>query len=286
LARSTERDAATGAYYDDLSSWTALAQVLGYGGGRRALTVHRALADPRAGGRPTVTRLHDLLLEALPVTTFNRVLDAGCGMGGTMIALAAKTTAAFTGLTLSPRQAAIGRRALARAGLAHRIEILVRSYDDPPERPFDAAIAIESLAHSPAPGTSLRAVASRLAPGGWLALVDDMPETAARGTQDLAAFQDGWRLPALWSAAEIATALRAQGLEVVADHDLTGELRPRTPGQIARLERLNRVFRAIAPTRGLRALLDSYRGGLALERLYRHGLMRYRLLVARKTGKA
>jgi hypothetical protein len=30
-------------------------------------------------------------------------------------------------------------------------------------------------------------------------------------------------------------------------------------------------------------LLDSYRGGLALERLYRDGLMRYRLLLARKT---
>jgi len=283
LARSTERDAATGAYYDDLSSWTALARFLGYGGGRRALTVHRALADPRAGGRPTVTRLHDLLLETLPVTTLRRVLDAGCGMGGTMIALAAKTSATFTGLTLSPHQAAIGQRAIARAGLANRVEILVGSYDDPPERPFDAAIAIESLAHSSAPGASLRAIASRLAPGGWLALVDDMPEAAARGTRDLEAFQDGWRLPALCGAAEIAATLRAQGLEIVADHDLTRELRPRTPEQIARLERLNRALRAIAPTHKLRTLLDSYRGGLALERLYRHGLMRYRLLVARKT---
>jgi hypothetical protein len=31
-----------------------------------------------------------------------------------------------------------------------------------------------------------------------------------------------------------------------------------------------------------RRLLDSYRGGLALERLSRDGLMSYRLLVARK----
>ena len=31
-----------------------------------ALTVHRALADPRAGGRPTFTRLHDVILERLP----------------------------------------------------------------------------------------------------------------------------------------------------------------------------------------------------------------------------
>jgi len=256
--------------------------LIGYGGGRRTLTVHRALADPRTGGHPATTRIHDLLLDALPVATFGHVLDAGCGMGGTMIALAAKSSAAFSGLTLSPHQAEIGRRAIARADLEDRIDIRVQSYDEPADRVFDAAIAIESLAHSAAPGKSLRAIAARIAPGGWLAIVDDMPEGAARGTADLATFQAGWRLPALWGAAEISAALRENGLTIVADHDLTSELRPRTPAQIARLERLNRALRAIAPTRGLRQLLDSYGGGLALERLYRHGLMTYRLLVARK----
>ena len=246
--------------------------------------MHRALADPRAAGRPTPKRIHDLLLDALPVATFGRVLDAGCGMGGTMIALAAQTSAAFTGLTLSPRQAEIGRQAIARAGLASRVEILVQSYDEPPVRSFDAAIAIESLAHSAAPGTSLGAIAARIEPGGWLAIVDDFPEIAARGTADLAAFQAGWRLPALWGAPEIAAALGACGFAIVADRDLTSELRPRTPAQIARLERLNLALRTIAPTRGLRALLDSYHGGLALERLYRQGLMRYRLLVARRAS--
>jgi hypothetical protein len=37
-----------------------------------------------------------------------------------------------------------------------------------------------------------------------------------------------------------------------------------------------------APSAGLRELLDSYRGGLALERLYRAALVRYRLIVAEK----
>ena len=244
--RSTERDTGTGAYYDRLSGWTALARLLGYGGGRHALTVHRALADPRARGHPTSTRIHDLLLDALPFATFGRVLDAGCGMGGTMLALAAKCSATFTGLTLSPRQAEIGRRAIARGGLVDRIEILVQSYDDPPDRMFDAAIAIESLAHSAAPCTSLSTIAARIAPRGWLALVDDVPETAARGTADLAAFQAGWRLPVLCGAAEISAALRENDLTIVADHDLSSEISPRTPVQIARLERLNRALRNAA----------------------------------------
>jgi hypothetical protein len=76
--------------------------------------------------------------------------------------------------------------------------------------------------------------------------------------------------------------LARRGLAIVADRDLTDELRPRTLARIAQLEKLNRVLRRLAPSSGLRDLLDSYRGGLALERLYRFGLMRYRLVVAEK----
>jgi SAM-dependent methyltransferase len=281
-ARSTERDAATGAYYDRLSGWTTLARFAGYGGGHDKLAVHRALADPRAGGRPTVTRLHDVLLAALPSPPSGRVLDAGCGFGGTMLDLAGRCSAQFTGLTLSERQAAVGRAAAAKAGLGHRIAIEIGSYDSPPAGPFDLAVAIESLAHSPDPETSIAAVAARLAPTGRLAIADDMPEARARGTRDLALFQSGWRLPILATAGELKSALARRGLAIVADRDLTSELRPRALAQVARLEKLNRLLRRFAPSAGLRELLDSYLGGLALERLYRAGLMRYRLIVAER----
>ena len=68
------------------------------------------------------------------------------------------------------------------------------------------------------------------------------------------------------------------------ERDLTAELRPRTLARIAQLETLNRALHRVAPSAGLRAMLDSYHGGLALERLYRHNLMTYRVIVARKTG--
>jgi SAM-dependent methyltransferase len=272
---------ALGAYYDRLAWSTAWLRVLGYGGGRHTLTAHRALADPRAGGQPTFTRVHDVLAAALPSPLDGRVLDAGCGLGGTMLDLAARGAATFTGLTLSAQQAAAARRAIEKAGLGHRIGVRIASYDSPPEGHFDAVIAIESLAHSCQPAATLSTLAGRLARGGWLAIVDDMPQPAARGTRDLALFQAGWRLPVLPSAAELTAALAHCGLVLVEQRDLTGEMRPRTLQRIAQLEALNRVLHRIAPSPGLRAVLDSYRGGLALERLYREGLMSYRLIVAR-----
>jgi SAM-dependent methyltransferase len=279
---SGARDAATGVYYDRLSRWTGWITALGYGGGRRTLTAHRALADPRASGGPTFTRLHDVLAAALPSPLGGRVLDAGCGLGGTMLDLAARGPATFVGLTLSEQQAAVARRAAAKAGLAARIDVRVESYDAPPAGPFDVVIAIESLAHSANPPMTVAALAARLAPGGWLAIVDDVPKPEARGSRDLAVFQSGWRLPALPSAAELHAALVGGGLALASDQDLTGEVRPRTLAAIARLENFNRALYRVVPAPGLRALLDSYHGGLALERLYRRGLMSYRLVLARK----
>lgn len=277
-----ERGAELAGYYDRLARWTERAQSLGYGGGHDRLTVHRALADPRAGGRTTVTRLHDVLLAALPSAPSGHVLDAGCGLGGTMLDLARRCSARFTGITLSERQAAIGRRAAATAGYADRVAIGVGDYDSPPEGPFDLALLIESLAHSPHPETSLYVIAERLRAGGRIAVVDDMPEPQARGSRDLALFKSGWRVPGIMGAAEIKSALVLRGFVLVAERDLTHELRPRALARIARLETLNRLLHRIAPSDSLRALLDSYHGGLALERLYRAGAMRYRLIVAEK----
>ena len=277
---NSERD--TGGYYDRLSRWTAVARLFGYGGGRDRLTVHRALADPRAGGRPTVTRLHDVLLETLPPLTHQRVLDAGCGLGGTMLAFATRGGGTFTGITLSEQQARIAREAAVRAKLDDRVRILVQSYDTPAPAAHDIVIAIESLAHSSNPHVSLRAIAGRLAEGGLLAVVDDMPVAAAHGTRDLAVFKAGWRLPVLWTADELLAACEDCGLVPITNRDLTAALRPRDERRIAQLETLNRVARRCAPTQGLRAMLDSYQGGLALERLYRHSLMQYRLVIARK----
>jgi SAM-dependent methyltransferase len=273
-------------YYNRLSRWTRVAHLFGYGGGREALTVHRALADPAADGRATSTRLHDLLLESLPPLLNSRVLDAGCGLGGTMIDLAARTPGFYVGLTLSARQRAAGARAIERAGLSDRVRILVQSYDQPPHGPYDVILAIESLAHSPAPMTSVAALARELAPGGTIAIVDDMPEPEADGTADLTAFKTGWQAPVLWSASDFKMAFARLGLSLTLDRDLSPLCRPRTLGRIRQLERLNRGLRRAVPLKAWRAVMDSYHGGLALERLYRRKIVRYRLLTARSSEQS
>ncbi len=278
------------AYYDRLSLWTAVARAFGYGGGRGTLTVHRALADPRADGRPTATRVHDLLADALPPLTEPRVLDAGCGLGGTMIDLATRVGGTYVGLTLSEKQAAIGRRAAERGGHGRVIQFQVESYDTPPPGPFDLVVAIESLAHSSNPEQTVRRLSASLAVNGVFAVVDDMPEPAAAGNanhrQDLATFKSGWGCPVLWDAEQYRAQFANLGLRVFADLDLSPHVAPRTSNGIRQLERLNRVLHRAIPSDSWRTLMDSYHGGLALERLYRHRGMSYRMILAAAEARA
>lgn len=273
--------AGVGTYYDRLGRWTQVSRLFGYGGGRDTFTVHRALADPSHGGAPTFTRLHDVLLEHLPSGRPLRVLDAGCGLGGTMMAIAAARDASCVGVTLSPSQVQAANAEAGRRGLGDRVQATVCSYDSPPPGPYDVVVAIESLAHSPDPSRTIAALAHCLAPGGVLLVVDDMPEPSAQGAPDLQTFKAGWQCPVLWSAEDYRQAFDRLALEGVDMRDLTLHVRPRSLPAIALLTALNRAA-AWVPSEGFRHMLASYRGGLALERLTRRGQVRYQLLVARK----
>lgn len=269
-------------YYDRLGRWNRAARAFGFGGGHTTLTVHRALADPAAGGRATFTRLHDILLERIPFRPQLRVLDAGCGLGGTMLALAAARGATCVGLTLSDSQAATANAEAERAGAASRVQALIRSYDDPPPGPFDVVIAIESLAHSLDPTASVRRLAMVLAPAGLFVIVDDMPEVSANSQLDLSLFKRGWQCPVLASESAYVDVLTESGLTIDVRQDLTNQCRPRTLNRIAQLMWLNRLAHRVVQSRALEHVMDSHQGGLALERLLRSGHVRYRMLIASK----
>jgi hypothetical protein len=63
--------------------------------------------------------------------------------------------------------------------------------------------------------------------------------------------------------------------------DLTDSVRLRSHLRIELLTALNRAA-CLIPLAALRQVMDSHRGGLALERLARNQLVHYRLLVARR----
>ncbi|MBL8838520.1 MAG: methyltransferase domain-containing protein [Alphaproteobacteria bacterium] len=269
-------------YYDGLTRYVGLASRLGLGSAE-PLTMHRRLRD--AAGAASGGRLHDILFAEIGPPAGRNLLDAGCGVGGTLIAWA-EQGGRGRGITLSPVQCARAAAAIARRGLAARCRVHCASYDSDLHAlldgdRFDAVIAIESLVHSRDPAATLANLAAMVAPGGRLAVVDDMPAAdLAPDDGDLSAFQRYWHAPGAMPAAALRAAIEASGLRVAADRDLTAEIERRPPARTRRLARLNRVVRRLVPSAPAGRVLDAHYGGLVLERLYARGVMEYRLIVA------
>lgn len=247
--------------------------------------VHRALR-PEAGGAADPLLVHRLLLEGLRLPAAPRVLDAGCGYGATGFDLVGTTGGAWLGLTLSPVQAARATAEAARRGLDGQLRFAVQSYDAPLAERFDLIIGIESLIHSPDPGRTIANLAAALAPGGVLAMVDDMPEPGLPPDEmrELALFQRMWRCPVAPGREGWVAAMAAAGLVLVREADLTPLTIPRPAEALTAPLRRARRRVALLGWLGLAVRTQADLGGMVLEGLLRRGSMRYRLLVARKPG--
>lgn len=102
------------------------------------------LRQPRRGYRAGLDAA--LLAAACQATSGQRVLEAGCGVGGALLAAAARNPEArFTGLERDPEALALARQNIALNGLEGRVEVLGGSVADGfaalGMEPFDAALA-------------------------------------------------------------------------------------------------------------------------------------------------
>ena len=276
-------------YYAWLSWFQDAAGLIAHDTGQDAQTVHRRLRN--AAGNVSGDVLHDRVLNALRLDAAAarpaplNVLDAGCGLGGTIFALQARLGGVCCGMTLRPTQAARATAEAARRGVDDACRFVVRDYDtdlrDLAPTGVDLIIAIESLAHSPDPTATLARLGALLRQGGRLLIVDDVPrDPLPRDDPEYVGFREGWLCPAVANDATLTAALDRAGLQVSHDEDLTPLMPQRGRLALNALVWLGRGARTVLRRTPAGVLIGALHGGLMLERLYRRDLVRYRLIVA------
>lgn len=280
-------------YYAWLSRFQDAARGVAHDTGQQTLTVHRRLrADD---GAVSGDVLHARIVDAIAATAGGappplEVLDAGCGLGGTTFYLQSRLGGRFTGITLSDTQCTRATAEAARRGLSEACRFVVRDYDadltDLLPGGVDLIVAIESLAHAPDPAATIGRLAARLRPGGRLLIVDDVPrDDLPHDDVDFAGFRAGWLCPAVANDAVLGAAFAAAGLSPCHDEDLTARVQARHPVVLAALVYVTRAAAAVAAVTPARLLMGALLGGLRLERLYKRGVVRYRLVVTRLTTR-
>jgi SAM-dependent methyltransferase len=234
-------------------------------------------------------RMDERVGDWLALPPSSRVLDAGCGIGGTCFFLSQRHRHRVTGLTLSPDQLAraLARRARFTGGPAP--EFLLGSFVRTgfPDSSFDGVYGVESICYAEPRGSFLDEAFRILRPGGRLAVADGyvgVPRSA-RMNQDLQIFCAGFALASLCQLDHFVAEVERAGFRSVEVSDLTPLVIP-SAVRICRLARLGALLVGLA---GFLTSVPSQwyahcHAGLVQLDLLHLGGMRYYCVRARKPG--
>lgn len=237
------------------------------------LELHKRLAagdgdGPAAG----VAGLDAWLADRIGPLDGAHVLDVGCGFGATLFTFAARG-ATGVGITASPYQVRRAREQARALGLGDRVRFVRQRFDAPIDGRFDAAVAVESLIHATDVDAVLANVAGALRPGGRFVALEDCSANVLPDDADTSLLCERWVLDRLQHTDEVRESLDRHGFRVRDTIDLTAQVAPRPAAVLDASERRLRRTRRWLPVG--RDVVDAFLGGVALERLYARGAMRY-----------
>ena len=178
-----------------------------------SLAIHFGLDGAEPGTfEESLVETNRYLAERACVGVGTRLLDAGCGIGGSSLWLARERGAHVTGITLSPHQVETARRHAALRGTgdgeaAFQLGDFMNTGF--PEASFDVVWNLESLCHAHDVGAYLQHAHGLLRDGGRFACLDIF--AGAGDPRELRAMRDGCAFGELRSAAEVAALLARAG---------------------------------------------------------------------------
>jgi tocopherol O-methyltransferase len=250
-----------------------------------ALSLHYGLADETTASHEEAHNNNNrYLADALGVRENTRVLDAGCGVGGTCIWMAKERGARMVGVTLDPNQVRLGMGFARDRCVEERVELLVMDFADTSfdAASFDAAFNLDSLCHADDPRAYFEHLSFLLKDGAPYACMDFF---VGEGRPDLVKeTMDGWPMPNWQPMPAIVEALRAAGFVDVLTRDLTQQVR-KSAEQLISMAKNTRLIMQLDGAMGYteNSVYEAHvRGGVACSEGLLNGGITYGCVTARR----
>mgnify|MGYP000214497224 CR=1 FL=1 len=261
---------------------------LRYGGSQAEGAIHRQIWAPGVKNKRQALEYlnHLVAVEIEPLlgldTGISKVLDLGCGVGGTATWLAEAMDVQVLGITNSVVQHQLAVQRAEELYLADHCRFILADYSEFTELGrFNAVYMIEVFTHAPNAGSLPASIWEHLLPGGRLVIADDFRgagvniHEAVLPSYWLQQFQRGWQLNSLLSRSEIIALADQFGFRLIKELDLTPFLRILPwyllkPATLFSRLPFHQVY------------WQNLKGGLALQYCNRQGWTKYHFLVWEK----
>jgi tocopherol O-methyltransferase len=225
-------------------------------------------------------QLMEHLAELANVQTGSTVLDIGCGFGGSSIYLAKKYKASVTGITISPVQVEMARKAATAAQSDARFLLMdAESLDF--SQPFDLLWSVESISHYQDRRSFFTNAVKFLKPGCVFALTDWFKKadlSAAQERKFIEPIERGMFID-LETMDDYESHLIASGLQIVQRQDLSRQCAKSWDLALDMIR--DKSFWALAAKMG-KDFVTNLRAFRAMRAGYTSGNFVYGLFIARK----
>ncbi len=181
--------------------------------------------------KEALLRANQTLVRGCDINREWRMLDAGCGVGGTAIWLAQEFGCKVTGLTNCKPHAELATELAQQRGVGDLVEFVHGDFMEMPfpDACFDAVTNHESYCYAPDKPAYLHGVYRILKPGGrWQAMDGFLTDKTLSESEEAihTDMQRGWLMAPLRRRRDVLADLEEAGFKDIGEQDLDAEIAP------------------------------------------------------------
>lgn len=163
-----------------------------------SLAIHYGYWDSTVKSFPqSLLRMNEVMIKAAAIKSTDRVLDAGCGVGGSSIFVASVLGCKVTGITLSERQMQQATANAKQKGIEQLVDFKTMNYcaTDFPDASFDVVWGCESICYADSKEQFIKEAYRLLKPGGRLVVADGfVTDFTNNDNPIIRQWLDGWQV--------------------------------------------------------------------------------------------